>query len=59
LTLLNVHQLDESVVNETLNTILKYEGDVRKAEAELKDYLQKHKTKAKAPATQSDKDLLH
>jgi MoxR-like ATPase len=59
LTLLNVHQLDESVVNETLNTILKYEGDVRKAEAELKDYLQKQKTKAKAPATQSDKDLLH
>jgi MoxR-like ATPase len=59
LTLLNVHQLDEIVVNETLNTILKYEGDVRKAEAELKDYLQKQKTKAKATTTQSDKDLLH
>lgn len=59
LTLLNVHQLDEAVVNETLNTILKYEGDVRKAEAELKDYLQKQKAKAKAAAAQSDKDLLH
>lgn len=59
LTLLNVHQLDEAVVNETLNTILKYEGDVRKAEVELKDYLQKQKAKAKTAAAQSDKDLLH
>ena len=59
LTLLNVNRLDESTVNETLNTILKYEGDVRKAEVELKEYLQKQKTKAKTPATQGDKDLLH
>jgi MoxR-like ATPase len=59
LTLLNVTHLDESVVNETLNTILKYEGDVRKAEAELKEYLQKQKTKAKTPVSQGDKDLLH
>ena len=59
LTLLNVNHLDESVVNETLNTILKYEGDVRKAEAELKEYLQKQKTKAKTQTSQSDKDLLH
>lgn len=59
LTLLNINHLEESVVNETLNTILKYEGDVRKAEAELKEYLQKQKTKAKMQASQSDKDLLH
>jgi len=59
LTLLNVHRLEESLVNETLNTILKYEGDVRKAEAELKDFLHKQKTKAKSPSTQGDKDLLH
>jgi hypothetical protein len=60
LTLLNVDKLEEKVVNETLNTILKYEGDVRKAEAELKEYLQKQKTKAtKSGAGQSDKDLLH
>jgi len=59
LTLLNVHHLDEAVVNETLNTILKYEGDVRKAEAELKDFLHKQRTKAKTPTPQSDKDLLH
>jgi MoxR-like ATPase len=58
LTLLNVEQLDESVVNDTLNTILKYEGDVKKAEAELKDFLQKKKTRAKAGEAE-DKDLLH
>jgi hypothetical protein len=38
LTLLNVKALDESVVAETLSTILKYEGDIRKAQAELKDF---------------------
>jgi MoxR-like ATPase len=59
LTLLNVHQLEESLVNETLNTILKYEGDVRKAEAELKDFLHKQKAKTKSPSPQGDKDLLH
>ena len=59
LTILNVHHLDEALVNETLNTILKYEGDLRKAEAELKDFLQKQKTKTKTPTAQSDKDFLH
>ena len=59
LTLLNVEQLDEAVVNDTLNTILKYEGDIRKAEAELKDFLQKKKTRAKTSEAQDDKDLLH
>jgi len=59
LTLLNVHQLDEALVNETLNTILKYEGDLRKAEAELKDFLQKQKTKTKTPSGQDDKEFLH
>ena len=58
LTLLNVEQLDEAVVNDTLNTILKYEGDVKKAEAELKDFLQKKKTRAKSEGSE-DKDLLH
>jgi MoxR-like ATPase len=59
LTLLNVHRLEESQVNETLNTILKYEGDVRKAEAELKEYLSQKKTKAEAVPAQDEKDLLH
>ena len=59
LTLLNVHRLEETQVNETLNTILKYEGDVRKAEAELKEYLGQKKTKAEAVPAQDEKDLLH
>lgn len=62
LTLLNVHRLEETQVNETLNTILKYEGDVRKAEAELKEYVSRQKAKAKASAEaeeQEEKDLLH
>ena len=62
LTLLNVHRLEEAQVNETLNTILKYEGDVRKAEAELKEYVSRQKAKAKAGADaeeQEEKDLLH
>ncbi|MBI3250036.1 MAG: MoxR family ATPase [Deltaproteobacteria bacterium] len=60
LILLNVEYLDESVVNDTLNTILKYEGDIRKAETELKDFLQKKKTRTKAGGeSQDDKDLLH
>ncbi len=59
LTLLNVQRLDEALVNETLSAILKYEGDIRKAEAELKDYLQKQKAKDKTEGRQADKDLLH
>jgi MoxR-like ATPase len=60
LTLLNADRLDEQTVNDTLNTILKYEGDIRKAQDELKEYLQKQKAKVPASApVESDKDLLH
>ena len=60
LTLLNADRLDERTVNDTLNTILKYEGDIRKAQDELKDYLQKQKAKRQETApVESDKDLLH
>jgi len=60
LTLLNADRLDEQMVNDTLNTVLKYEGDIRKAQDELKDYLQKQKAKLQGPAgVESDKDLLH
>src|SRR6266851_3365698 len=41
LTLLNVQSLDQELVNETLDTIVKYEGDVRKAQEELKDYVRR------------------
>ncbi|MBX3027648.1 MoxR family ATPase [bacterium] len=40
LTLLNATQLDESLVEDTLTAILKYEGDMRKAQDELKAFLQ-------------------
>ncbi|HTY56917.1 MAG TPA: MoxR family ATPase [Candidatus Binataceae bacterium] len=58
LTLLNIKSLDEELVNETLDTIVKYEGDVRKAQEELKDYLRKSRARRGSPAV-SDKDLLN
>ena len=58
LTLLNIKTLDEELVNETLDTIMKYEGDVRKAQEELKDYLRKSRARRGTPAV-SDKDLLN
>jgi len=62
LTLLNVKALDESVVAETLSTILKYEGDIRKAQAELKDFVEKQRAKlgtTPAPVAERNKDVLH
>jgi len=49
---LNATELDEELVNQTFNVILKYEGDVRKAEAELDKLLQKKagEAAAKTPA---------
>ena len=58
LTLLNADQLDEAVIDDTLSAILKYEGDMRKAQDELKSLLQAQR--ARGPAEQGDdKDLLH
>jgi len=60
LTLLNVQSLDQELVNETLDTIVKYEGDVRKAQEELKDYLRRVRARRGAEAAgSSDKDLLN
>ena len=59
LTLLNVKNLDDSLVTETLSTVMKYEADVRKAQDELKEYLAVRKAKSGQPATASDKDLLN
>jgi MoxR-like ATPase len=49
---LNATDLDEGLVNQTFNVILKYEGDVRKAQGELDKLLQKKagEAAAKAPA---------
>ena len=58
LTLLNADQLDEEMVNDTLSTVLKYEGDIRKAEDELKTFLQAQRARSQAEQG-DDKDLLH
>jgi MoxR-like ATPase len=58
LTLLNAERLDEALVNDTLSTVLKYEGDIRKAQDELKAYLQTQRTRS-GPEQGDDKDLLH
>ena len=48
---LNAGQIDEALVRETLNVILKYEGDIRKAHSELgRLIVRKADAPAKAPA---------
>jgi MoxR-like ATPase len=65
LVLLNVDSLEHDLVDETLSVILKYEGDIKKAQQELKDFreLQRAKQKQQAPApaptTDTKKDVLH
>jgi MoxR-like ATPase len=62
LTLLNVQSLDNTLVDETLDTVVKYEGDVRKAQEELKEYLRKARTRRTGTETtgsSDDKDLLN
>ena len=39
LTILNAEKLDEDLIESTLNMVLKYEGDVQKAQAELRQLL--------------------
>jgi MoxR-like ATPase len=65
---LNADDLDEEVVGQTLNVILKYEGDVRKAEGELSKLLAKKAAEAQVrapsqaappPAGQVKKGALH
>ncbi len=65
---LNAKELDEEVVNQTLNVILKYEGDVRKAEGQLAKLLARKAEEAKvqagaptpvAVATPAKKGALH
>ncbi len=62
LTLLNVGHLDDALVDETLSTILKYEGDLRKGQEELRAHLAKRKAEAAAtssPGDDASKDMLH
>ena len=60
---LNASDLDEALVRDTLNVILKYEGDIRKAEGELGRLITR-KTEAKAetappPSSPAKKGVLH
>jgi MoxR-like ATPase len=45
---LNAGDLDEDLVNQTFNVILKYEGDVKKAQGELSKLLEKKQAEAAA-----------
>jgi MoxR-like ATPase len=58
LTLLNVKQLDDQLVNETLSTLMKYEADIRKAQQELQSYMAERRA-MRGPSAQDDKDHLH
>jgi MoxR-like ATPase len=65
---LNASELDEDLVNQTFNVILKYEGDVQKAQKELGKLLVRKQAEAQAtasapsqvpPATSVKKGALH
>jgi MoxR-like ATPase len=59
LTLLNIKQLDNELVEQTLSTLMKYEADIRKAHQELKAYLAEKQAQRPIPAGGSEKDHLH
>ena len=64
---LNATDLDETIVTDTLNVILKYEGDINKAQKELSKLLEQKAAKAaaegpqvvEAPAAAKKKGVLH
>jgi MoxR-like ATPase len=62
---LNANELEDELVNDTLNVILKYEGDVKKAQSELSKLLEKKTAEAAAekpqaaPAPTAKKGVLH
>jgi MoxR-like ATPase len=58
LTLLNVKQLDEDLVNETLSSLMKYEADIRKAHQELQSYLSERRA-LQGGSGGTAKDHLH
>ena len=49
-------------MTDTLATIFKHEGDIRKAQGEMRDFVARQKAKAPRPeggANPDDKDVLH
>jgi MoxR-like ATPase len=59
LTLLNAETLGEETVQNTLNLLLKYEGDIQKAQKEVAQFLEQKRAAANAPATAPAQDFLH
>ena len=59
LVLLNTETLNEQVVSETLSLILKYEGDIKKAQEELKRWLRDKSAPPGAGALGLDKRKLN
>ena len=68
LVIMNAHSLGDEIVRNTLSTIAKYEGDLRKTEKELAGFLDKKRAEQKAraaadaaatPAETDGTDLLH
>jgi MoxR-like ATPase len=67
LLVLNASELDEALVSDTLNVILKYEGDIRKAEGELgrlitrktEEKAEPAKTAQTPPPPPAKKGVLH
>lgn len=62
---LNADELEEGIVSDTLNVILKYEGDVQKAQNELSKLIEKKTVQEQAekpqpaPAETAKKGILH
>jgi MoxR-like ATPase len=56
LTLLNVHQLDNELVDQTLSALMKHEADLRKAHQELQSYLMERRAQRGGGR---DEDHLH
>ena len=57
LTLLNIKDLDNDLVEQTMSALMKYEADIRKAHQELKSYLAEKQ--AQRPGVSDEKDHLH
>ncbi|HET9916132.1 MAG TPA: MoxR family ATPase [Candidatus Binatia bacterium] len=57
LTLLNIKDLDNELVEQTMSALMKYEADIRKAHQELKSYLAEKQ--AQRPGASDEKDHLH
>ena len=58
LTLLNIKELDNELVEQTLSTLMKYEADIRKAHQELKAFLAEKRAQQPS-AGGGEKDHLH